>query len=62
MTYASETTTRPTTPSAYPVSMNGARAGQANGRQIALVIAAAFVVGALLARWLDWRAHAHPHD
>jgi len=31
-------------------------------RRLAIVLAVAFVVGALLARWLDWRTHAHPRD
>jgi hypothetical protein len=30
-------------------------------RTLAIAVAVAFVVGVLLARWLDWRTHAHPH-
>jgi hypothetical protein len=27
-----------------------------------LVLGAAFAVGVLVAKVLDWRGHAHPHD
>lgn len=63
MTHVSGTASQ-TTPSsaAHPPSANGGPPGQTNGRQIAIILGAAFVVGVLLARWLDWRSHAHPHD
>ena len=33
---------------------------QPSGPNPFLVIGAAFVAGVALARWLDWRGHAHP--
>lgn len=43
-------------------SRNGGPPAPSNSTRLALVAAAAFVVGALAARLLDWRSHAHPHD
>lgn len=43
-------------------STNGGPPAAANGARIAIVAAAAFLVGVAVARWLDWRTHAHPHD
>jgi hypothetical protein len=30
-------------------------------RTLAIAVAVAFLAGVLLARWIDWRTHAHPH-
>jgi hypothetical protein len=43
-------------------SRNGGPPGPSDATRLAIAVAAAFVVGALLARWLDWRTHAHPRD
>jgi hypothetical protein len=56
---------RPTRPPAAPSGPQlGARAPKSNrpgsGPSPFLVIGAAFVVGVALAKWIDWRGHAHP--
>jgi hypothetical protein len=33
-----------------------------NGKRLALTAGAAFFAGKLAAKWIDWRAHAHPND
>jgi hypothetical protein len=40
----------------------GARPKQRSGPNPFLVAAAAFAVGILLAKLVDWRGHAHPRD
>jgi hypothetical protein len=62
MTHASEVTSRSPAPAVHAHSPNGGPPGPPNARRPALVLAAAFLVGALIARWIDWRSHAHPHD
>jgi hypothetical protein len=44
-----------------PHSTNGGPPAAANGTKVAIAAVAAFVVGVAVARWLDWRTHAHPH-
>jgi hypothetical protein len=41
---------------------DGRPAGGERGPNPFLVLAAAFAVGVLLARIVDWRSHAHPRD
>jgi hypothetical protein len=37
------------------------RSTASDGRPIAFaIVGAAFLAGVLLAKWLDWRGHAHP--
>jgi hypothetical protein len=62
MTYASGTAARPLPRTATTHSGNGGPPGSSDGTRVAIAVAVAFVVGALLARLLDWRTHAHPHD
>ena len=62
MTYASGTAARPLPHTATNHSSNGGPPGSSDGTRLAIAVAVAFVVGALLARFLDWRTHAHPHD
>jgi hypothetical protein len=42
-------------------STNGGPPAAANGAMVAIAAAAAFLTGVAVARWLDWRTHAHPH-
>jgi hypothetical protein len=58
MTNVTETVRR--TPATH--SSNGGPPAATNGARIAIAAAAAFLVGMAVARWLDWRTHAHPHD
>lgn len=56
---------RPTRPPAAPSGPQlGAREAKpkrpGSGPNPFLVIGAAFVVGVALAKWIDWRGHAHP--
>ena len=62
MTYASGTTARPTPQPATTHTGNGGPPRSSDGTRVAIAVAIAFVVGALVARLLDWRTHAHPHD
>jgi hypothetical protein len=62
MTHASGTAARTLPPTATTHSPNGGPPGASDGTRIAIAVALAFLVGALLARFLDWRTHAHPHD
>ena len=43
-------------------SSNGGPPRPARGPSPVLVLALAFVVGVTAARFLTWRAHAHPRD
>ncbi len=43
-------------------SSNGRPPAPASGPTVAIAAAAALLAGVILARWLDWRTHAHPHD
>jgi hypothetical protein len=45
---------------ATPSSNGGPPSGADATKTLAIAVAAAFLVGVLLARWLDWRTHAHP--
>jgi hypothetical protein len=62
MTDVTETLGAPVAPGPTPPSSNGGppRAGNAT-RTLAIVVGVAFLAGVLVARWLDWRTHAHPH-
>jgi hypothetical protein len=42
-------------------STNGGPPAAGDGTRLAIAAAIAFVVGVVVARWLDWRTHAHPH-
>jgi hypothetical protein len=61
MTHSSGTAA-PVTPRTMPRHSQdgGPPSGGSDGMRIAIAVAAAFLVGTLLARWLDWRTHAHP--
>jgi hypothetical protein len=39
---------------------HSARGGGGGGPNPFVVVGAAFVAGVLLAKWIDWRGHAHP--
>jgi len=43
-----------------PPSQNGGRPPAASALMPVLVLAAAFALGVVVARVLDWRTHAHP--
>jgi hypothetical protein len=62
MTHASELTSRTAAPAVHPHSPDGGPPSSPNASRLVLVLAAAFLIGALIARWIDWRSHAHPHD
>jgi hypothetical protein len=62
MTYATGTAARTLPQPATTHTGNGGPPGPSDGTRIAIAVAVAFVVGALLARFLDWRTHAHPDD
>lgn len=62
MTHASELTSRTPAPAAHAPSPDGGPPGSPNARRLVLVLTAAFLIGALIARWIDWRSHAHPYD
>lgn len=38
------------------------RKGGGGGPNPFLIVGAAVVAGIVLAKWIDWRGHAHPHD
>jgi hypothetical protein len=38
------------------------KAKKSGGPNPFLVVGAALVVGVVLAKWIDWRGHAHPRD
>jgi hypothetical protein len=55
-------------PGKAPLSPTGPQLGKrekpkkAGGPNPFLVVGAALVVGIVLAKWVDWRGHAHPRD
>jgi hypothetical protein len=49
-------TVTPVTPAPKPEKPNG------GGPNPWLVVAGALVAGIALAKWIDWRGHAHPRD
>jgi len=53
-------TDRPTMPVRHTHSQNGGRPPAASALMPVLVLAAAFALGVVVARVLDWRTHAHP--
>jgi hypothetical protein len=59
------------TPGKAPLSPTGPQLGKrpkrkkkgsGGGPNPFLVVGAAVVAGIVLAKWIDWRGHAHPHD
>ncbi|HEX6701722.1 MAG TPA: hypothetical protein VF101_13420 [Gaiellaceae bacterium] len=36
--------------------------GKGDGPNVWVVVGAAFVAGVFLAKWIDWRGHAHPRS
>lgn len=53
---------RPEEPVQVPQPPVEAKGASGSGPNPWLVIGAAFIVGVVLAKALDWRAHAHPRD
>ena len=51
-------------PGAAPLAPSGPQLGRrrppAHGPSPILVVGAAFAAGVVLAKWIDWRGHAHP--
>ncbi|HEY6052480.1 MAG TPA: hypothetical protein VIU86_01040 [Gaiellaceae bacterium] len=43
-------------------STNGGPPAASRGPSVLAVVGIAFVVGVAVAKFLDWRAHAHPRD
>jgi hypothetical protein len=43
-------------------STNGGPPAPARGTRALAVVGIAFLVGVAVAKFLDWRAHAHPRD
>lgn len=62
MTHLSGTAPRTLPRAAAIHSHNGGPPAPSPLPRIAIVVGAAFLVGALVARLLDWRSHAHPRD
>ena len=60
MTHTTETAGRAAPRTAPTHAHDGGPPARPDAKRIAIAIAAAFVVGTLLARWIDWRTHAHP--
>jgi hypothetical protein len=46
---------------ALPPSRGQARRGTRRSVSPFIVVGAALAAGVLLAKWIDWRSHAHPH-
>lgn len=46
----------------YSASSNGGPPPRQSGPSPLVVLGAAFLLGVLVARLIDWRTHAHPRD
>ena len=52
----------PVTPSGPQLAPRRRRAAGRRGPNPWVVAGVCFVAGVALAKWIDWRGHAHPHD
>ena len=51
---------RPTAPTGPPLGDRPTPTRETGGPNPFLVVGAALVLGVAVARWIDWRSHAHP--
>lgn len=43
-------------------SRNGGRPAGPGASRVFLAVGIAFMLGVAVAKWIDWRSHAHPRD